>query len=201
MDCTACQIPAKKFGKDRSGNQRFQCRTCRKTFSERPDRPLGDMRLPVDRALLCLNLLCEGSSIRATERITGTEKKTILRLLVQVGEGCERMLAETVKDVPVQDVQADELWTYVRCKQGTRDRKKISDPEAGDAYCYIAMERTSKVILAWHLGRRNGWDVHDFIAKLSTATAGSFQLARTGSTATTTLSSTTSGAGWTTPRS
>jgi transposase-like protein/IS1 family transposase len=180
MDCAACQTPAKKFGKTREGHQRFRCRTCRKTFSQRPERLLGAMTLPLDRALLCLNLLCEGSSIRAIERITGTEKKTILRLLVQVGAGCERMLAETVKGVPVKDVQADELWTYVRCKQGTRERKKIADPDAGDAYCYIGMERTSKLVLAWHLGRRNGWDAHDFVAKLSTATAGTFQLTTDG---------------------
>jgi transposase-like protein/IS1 family transposase len=180
MDCDACQTPAKKFGKDRKGNQRFRCRTCRKTFSERPDRPLGDMRLPVDRALLCLHLLCEGNAVRAVERITGTEKKTILRLLVQVGEGCERLLAETVKAVPVQDVQADELWTYIRCKQGTRERNKITDPDAGDAYCYIGIERHSKLVLAWHLGRRNTWDAHDFMAKLNTATAGSFQLSTDG---------------------
>jgi transposase-like protein/IS1 family transposase len=180
MDCDACQTPAKKFGKDRKGNQRFRCRACRKTFSERPDRPLGDMRLPVDRALLCLHLLCEGNAVRAVERITGTEKKTILRLLVQVGEGCERLLAETVKAVPVQDVQADELWTYIRCKQGTRERNKIADPDAGDAYCYIGIERHSKLVLAWHLGRRNTWDAHDFMAKLSTATAGSFQLSTDG---------------------
>jgi transposase-like protein/IS1 family transposase len=180
MDCAACQTPAKKFGKTPDGHQRYRCRTCRKTFSERPDRPLGDMRLPVDRALLCLNLLCEGNAVRSIERITGTDKKTILRLLVQVGEGCERMLAETVKAVPVQDVQADELWTYIRCKQATRERNKISDPDAGDAYCYFGIERNSKLILAWHLGRRNGWDAHDFMEKLSGATAGQFQLSTDG---------------------
>jgi transposase-like protein/IS1 family transposase len=180
ITCAHCDAPAKKFGRTREGLQRFRCLTCRKTFSERPDRPLGDMRLPVDRALLCLHLLCEGNAIRAVERITGTEKKTILRLLVQVGEGCERLLAETVKAVPVQDVQADELWTYIRCKQGTRERNKITDPDAGDAYCYIGIERHSKLVLAWHLGRRNTWDAHDFMAKLSRATAGSFQLSTDG---------------------
>lgn len=180
ISCAHCAAPAKKFGKDRSGNQRFRCLTCRKTFSERPDRPLGDMRLPVDRALLCLHLLCEGNAVRSVERITGTEKKTILRLLVRVGEGCERLLAETVKAVPVQDVQADELWTYVRCKQGTRERKKIADPDAGDAYCYFGMERHTKLVLAWHLGRRNTWDTHDFMEKLSAATAGDFQLTTDG---------------------
>jgi transposase-like protein/IS1 family transposase len=180
MLCAACQTECKKFGRTREGHQRFRCRTCRKTYSERPERPLGDMRLDKERALLCLHLLCEGNAVRAVERITGTEKKTILRLLVQVGEGCERMLAETVKDVPVKDVQADELWTYIRCKQGTRERNKISDPDAGDAYCYIGIERTSKLVLAWHLGRRNGWDAHDFMEKLSRATAGQFQLTTDG---------------------
>src|ERR1044071_6788129 len=177
MDCPPCQTPAKRFGKDRKGNQRFRCNTCRKTFSERPERPLGDMRLPVERALLVLHLLCEGSSIRAIERITGTEKKTVLRLLSQVGSGCERMLSELVKDIPVQDVQADELWTYVRCKQGTRERRGITDLDAGDAYCFIGLERHSKLILAWHLGRRTTWDAHDFMEKLARATAGG--LART----------------------
>jgi transposase-like protein/IS1 family transposase len=180
MQCAACHTPAKRFGKDRKGNQRYRCLTCRRTFSTRPERLLGDMLIPEDRALLCLSLLCEGSSIRAIERITGTEKTTVLRLLVQVGEGCEKMLAETVKAVPVKDVQADELWTYIRCKQGTRERNKITDPDAGDAYCYFGIERTSKLVLAWHLGRRNAWDAHDFMEKLGRATAGEFQLSTDG---------------------
>ena len=46
MLCPTCQVEARKFGKDRDGNQRYQCQTCRKTFSDRPARPLGDMRLP-----------------------------------------------------------------------------------------------------------------------------------------------------------
>ncbi len=180
MQCEACQTPAKRFGKDRKGNQRFRCRTCRKTFSERPARPLGGMYLPLDKALLCLHMLCEGNAVRAIERILDVDKGTILKLLVQVGEGCERMLVETVNAVPVKDVQADELWTYVRCKQGTRERKGITDPDAGDAYCYVGIERHSKLVLAWHLGRRNTWDAHDFIVKLSKATAGEFQLSTDG---------------------
>jgi transposase-like protein/IS1 family transposase len=181
MLCQACQTDTcKKFGRTREGHQRFRCRTCRKTFSERPERTLGAMTLPLEKALLCLHMLCEGNAVRAVERVTGVEKKTILRLLVQVGEGCERMLAETVKAVPVDDVQADEVWTYIRCKQATRERKGITDPDAGDSYCYIGVERHSKLVLAWHLGRRNTWDAHDFIVKLATATAGNFQLSTDG---------------------
>jgi transposase-like protein/IS1 family transposase len=181
MVCHLCQAAtAKKYGRDRKGNQRFRCHTCRKTFSERPARPLGDMRLPVDRALLVLHLLCEGNSVRAIERITGTEKKTVLRLLAQVGEGCERMLEETIKGVAVQDIEADELWTYIVCKNATVSRNKITDPDAGDAYCYFGLERNTKLVLAWHLGRRNRWDADSFIEKLSRATAGRYQLSTDG---------------------
>jgi transposase-like protein/IS1 family transposase len=180
MLCEACQTPAKKMGKDRKGNQRFRCHPCRKTFSERPARPLGAMQLPLEKALLCLHLLCEGNAVRSIERIVDVDKKTILKLLVQVGEGCERMLAETVRNIEVKDVQADELWTYITAKQATCVRQKIADPDAGDAYCYFGIERNSKLILAWHLGRRNTWDAHDFIVKLSAATAGSFQLSTDG---------------------
>ena len=176
MLCKACQVPANRFGTDRKGIQRYRCRTCRKTFSERSHRPIKGMYLSTEKMLLILNLLCEGNAVRSIERITGVDKSTILKLLVQVGEGCERMLAEKIQGVPVADLQADEIWTYIRCKQGTRARKGIMDPDAGDAYCYIGMDRKSKLILSWHLGRRNTWDCHDFIVKLAAATSGQCQI-------------------------
>lgn len=178
--CPHCQSPSKKFGRTHDGRQRYRCLTCRKISSERRERPLGDMRLPLDRALLVLQLLCEGSSVRAIERLTGTEKKTVLRLLAQVGAGCERMLAEAVKGVPVADVECDELWTFVRCKEATKARKGITDLEAGDCYTFVALERSSKLVLAFKVGRRNSWDAHDFMASLDAATAGEFQISTDG---------------------
>jgi IS1 family transposase len=59
-------------------------------------------------------------------------------------------------------------------------RKNIQGPEAGDAYCFIRLERHSKLVLAWHLGRRDRWHTHDFMEKLSAATAGKFQLTTDG---------------------
>jgi len=64
MQYRACQAPAKKNGRDRRGNQRYRCLKCSKRFAERPERPLGEMRLPVDRALLVLHLLTEGCSVQ-----------------------------------------------------------------------------------------------------------------------------------------
>jgi hypothetical protein len=45
-------------------------------------------RVPPARRVQIINCLVEGNSIRSTERMTGTHRDTICRLLVEVGEGC-----------------------------------------------------------------------------------------------------------------
>jgi len=151
MVCHNCQLKAKRFGKDRKGTQRYRCNGCKKTFSELQDRPLGTMRLPMEKALQVLQLLVEGCSVRSTERITGVEKKTILSLLERVGERCEMLLENLVRNVPVKDVQCDELWAFVQMKEKTKTRKALTTEKLGDAYCFVAIERTSKLVLSWQL--------------------------------------------------
>lgn len=180
MTCHNCLIQCKRFGKDRKGNQRFRCNGCKKTFQEQQEKPLDNMRLPMDKALLCLRLLVEGNSIRSTERITGVEKKTIISLLVLAGEKCERLLAERIKGVPVKDVQADEIWAYVGMKEKAKKRRLIHDDTLGDAYTFVAVERETKLVLAWHLGRRTVRHTVEFTEKLEQATSGRFQLSTDG---------------------
>lgn len=42
---------------------------------------------------------------------------------------------------------------------------------AGDAYTFIALERTSKLVVAWHLGKRDRVNTEDFVSKIRCATA------------------------------
>lgn len=182
MTCHNCQTECKRFGKSRQGNQRFRCRTCSKTFSD-SRRPLGEMRLPLDRALLCLQLVVEGNSVRSTERITGVHRDTILALVVKAGEKCERLLAEKITGLQVRDVQCDELWGYVGMKEKSKGIAYKGVDTLGDAYCFVAIERNTKMILAWHLGRRTAKETQAFILKLRNATTGHFQISTDGWTA------------------
>jgi IS1 family transposase len=40
-----------------------------------------------------------------------------------------------------------------------------------DAYTFIALERTSKLVVAWHLGKRDRINTEDFVSKIRWATA------------------------------
>jgi IS1 family transposase/transposase-like protein len=178
--CRTCGEPTIGWGRDKHGNPRRKCKACRSTFGIIPARPLGAMRLDLDRAVLCLSLLTEGSSIRSTERVTGTHRDTICRLLSVAGAKCEALLERLVRKVPVEDVQADELWCFVGMKERTKKIKKNTDPEMGDAYTFIGIERNSKLALAHHMGRRTSEDASIFTAKLAAATSGEFQLSTDG---------------------
>jgi transposase-like protein/IS1 family transposase len=168
--CPTCSGRAIRWGKDRQGNQRYKCKGCGTAFADIPVRPLGRMRLSIEKATLCVSLLTEGSSIRSTERVTGVHRDTICRLLRVVGDKCSDLLGRLVHAVPVKDVQCDEIWSFVSMKERTKTRKGIVSDEIGDAYTFLGIERGSKVILAHQVGRRTSENADIFAAKLATAT-------------------------------
>jgi transposase-like protein/IS1 family transposase len=180
MTCHQCRIEAIKAGKDRKGNQRYRCNQCKRRFQEEQERLLGNMSLPEDKALLCLQLLLEGNSLRSIQRITGVHKTTLMTLLCVAGERCERVMSERIKSVPVRDVEVDETWGFVRMKKITRLHKQVTDPFVGDAYTFVGIERNTKLILAWHLGDRDAENTEKFTEKLDHATSGHFQLTADG---------------------
>ena len=173
MTCHNCNTRCKKFGRHRNGLQRYRCGQCSKTFTEDHATPLGSMYTPLDAAPKAIELLVEGCSVSTVERFTGLHHSRILSLLVFVGDKCERLPQNRIRNLPVSDVQCDELWGFCGCKE---KRNIDNDPRRGDAYCFVGIERTTKLVLSWHLGKRTGRDAMTFIEKLNEATAGKFQI-------------------------
>jgi transposase-like protein/IS1 family transposase len=184
MNCPNCNSLAKKHGKDRNGNQRFRCLACGKTYIEPKDKPLGNMYLSEEKAIQCLKALVEGNSIRSTERMTDVNRNTILSLIETVGKKCLWIQENLVKNVKVSDVQADEIWAFIGMKQKTANDYGLTDEEkVGSAYTFTAIESHSKLIVAWHLGKRSEQDALIFLEKLYTAIDGAtnrFQMSTDG---------------------
>lgn len=129
------------------------------------------MYIHEDKASLALQLLIEGNSLRSTERITGLDVNTIMKLLVLAGVKCEKLMGRLIVNIPVKDVQCDEIWGYVQKKEGHRRPAEVNDGSIGDAYCFVAIERNTKLVLNFALGRRNQATTDAFIEGLRAATA------------------------------
>ncbi|MGD0737795.1 MAG: IS1 family transposase [Terracidiphilus sp.] len=127
------------------------------------------MYIPQDKAVLALRLLLEGNSLRSTERITDLNINTLMSLLEKAGDRCQTLMVSKIHDLKVQDVEADEIWGYVGKKEG--HKSDDDGAEVGDAYCFIGMERNTKLVLAWHLGKRTAKATDAFIGKLAYATS------------------------------
>lgn len=106
-----------------------------------------------DQKSAVIAALCEGVSIRATERLTGIHRDTIMRLGVKVGQGCNALHGQLMVNLRVSRVELDEVWSFVKKK---RRNVQENDPDTvGDQFVYIAMDSTGKAILSWLVGKRN----------------------------------------------
>ncbi len=171
VTCQICSVTCLRDGKHRNGLRRFRCPKCKKAYTEPHRRTLDTMYISRDRAAMALRLLLEGNSVRSTERITGMDRNTVMSLLLKAGERCQRLMDEKLVDLPVRDVQVDEIWGYVFKKENHKTAYEASFAEIGDAYCYVAIERHTKLVLTYYLGKRNAPSTEHFIAKLANATS------------------------------
>src|SRR3984957_18706519 len=179
MTCEKCETSCQRFGKHRNGLRRFRCPLCKKTYTEAHKAALAGSYNPQDQIVLVLRLLIEGNSIRSTERITNLDRNTIMKILVLAGEKCEALMGRLIVNIPVRDVQADEIWSFIGKKQ--KQLTSEDDSNLGDAYCFVAMERNTKLVLNFALGKRNQATTDIFIEGLRHATSRqSFQITADG---------------------
>lgn len=120
--------------------------------------------LSLDKQTDIIAALTEGCSIRAVERLTGVHRDTIMRLGVNVGIGCAKLHNSLMRDLFVNRCELDEAWQYVGKK---RNRTTDADgPDVGDQYTFIALDATSKGILAYTVGKRTSANALRFLTDL-----------------------------------
>src|SRR5438874_915274 len=78
-------------------------------FPRRPPLILREVepvnKLKQEKQEAILSALVEGASVRSVERMTGVHRDTIGRLLLRVGQTCEEIMDETMRDLPCQRIE------------------------------------------------------------------------------------------------
>ncbi len=95
----------------------------------------------------------------------------MLNILKLAGESAERLFAERVRNVRVSQLQADEIWSFVQKNEAHKGLHEAHAREIGDAYTFIGLDDASKLMVAWHLGKRDQASTDDFISKVRWAKA------------------------------
>lgn len=108
--------------------------------------------------------LCEGVSIRSTERLTNCHRDTIMRLGVAVGQGCTALHGKYMRNLQVSRIELDEVWSFVKKKR--RSVTAEDEDTVGDQYIFIAMDSTGKAILSWLVGKRTARNTMRFVDDL-----------------------------------
>lgn len=76
-----------------------------------------------------------------------------ISILETAGAKFESFLDEKVQDVKAENIQIDEIYSFVGCKPQTLlDR---TDSERGEFFTYLSVERDSKLIINWRTSKRN----------------------------------------------
>jgi transposase-like protein/IS1 family transposase len=167
ITCPTCEIRCASFGTHRNGLRRFRCGKCGKTYTEAHEKPLGAMTVPMEKALLALRMLLEGSSVRSVERTIDVHRDTILKLLTVAGEKCEKIMGRFVRNIAVRDVECDEVWSFLGKKE--KRVRPEDDQNLGDCYTFVAIERNSKLVLNIAMGKRDQITTNSFIEGLRDA--------------------------------
>lgn len=127
-----------------------------------------------------LHLLCEGTSIRATCRVTGASKKAVSKLMVDAGQAAAWYQDRVFRNLTCKRVQVDEIWAFVYAKQKNVALAKKAPPQAGDVWTWTAIDADTKLIPSWFVGGRDSDAAMIFMEDLASRLANRVQLTSDG---------------------
>jgi transposase-like protein len=116
------KLNIRKFGKTKAGRQRYQCKTCNKTFTETKGTIFYRKRTEETEILETLALIAEGSRVSSLSRVKGHKEDTILNWLEEAAEHADEVEEWLMANYRLERGQLDALWLYV----GNKGEKKLS---------------------------------------------------------------------------
>ncbi|MEM6855362.1 MAG: IS1 family transposase [Planctomycetota bacterium] len=134
-------------------------------------------KLSTEKRAMILECLCEGNSVAATCRMLRVSKVTVLRLLADAGTLAADFHDLKVRDLQCDQVQVDEIWSFVGAKQRQVDRG--ADAE-GSTWTWTAIDSDSKLLISYLVGKRDGGYAMEFAYDMADRIDGRFQLTSDG---------------------
>lgn len=124
---------------------------------------MGMNKLSTSERVQIIRCLVEGNSINSTCRITGRSKHTVLNLLVNIGEACQKFHDANVRGLACKRLEVDEVWNFCHCKQKNVPQEKRGHFGYGDVWTWTAVDADTKLIVGYLVGGRDGGYAAEFM--------------------------------------
>lgn len=92
--------------------------------------------------------LVEGNSVRATCRMTGVAKGTVLKLLVDLGSACAVYQDRTLRNLTCHRIQCDEIWSFCYAKEKNLPDELKGKLGFGDVWTWTALDADTKLMVS-----------------------------------------------------
>ncbi len=137
-------------------------------------------KLNPERQAQVIAALVEGNPIRATVRMTGIAKNTIIKLLVAVGKACVEYQDKALRNLPCKRVQCDEIWSFCYAKAKNLPEDKKGRFGYGDVWTWTALDADTKLMVSWLVANRGVESATEFINDLAARLKNRIQLTTDG---------------------
>jgi IS1 family transposase len=137
-------------------------------------------RLDRQKQAQIIAALVEGTSIRATCRMTGAAKGTVLKLLADVGKACSEYQGKMFRNLPCTKIQCDEIWAFCYAKDKNVPEDKQDKFGYGSVWTFTALCADTKLVPTWYIGNRDLTCATAFMKDLSKRLANRVQLTTDG---------------------
>jgi IS1 family transposase len=122
--------------------------------------------LKFDKKVAVVSMLCEDSSIRGIERITGVNQNTIMSLGKRVGEACAQIHDAKMRGLTSRQIQVDEIWGFIGKKKKNATAADVAKG-LGDVWTWIALDADTKLIPSFVVGKRDSYHAKAFMGDLA----------------------------------
>ncbi|HUI87308.1 MAG TPA: hypothetical protein VLX61_01160 [Anaerolineales bacterium] len=127
-----------------------------------------------------ITCLIEGNSIRATSRMTGAAKGTIISLLVRIGTVCAAYQNDHMRNLHCKKIQRDEIWSFCYAKEKNLSPEKQDVFGYGDVWTWTAIDADPKLVPSFMVGNRDLETAKVFISDFASRLAERVQLTTDG---------------------
>jgi IS1 family transposase len=137
-------------------------------------------KLPAQKRVQILSMLCEGSSLRSTSRVCDVSINTVSKILVDAGKVCAAYHDQYVRGLTCKRVQCDEIWSFCYSKERNVKGAKAAPEGAGNVWTWTALDADTKLICTWAVGGRDAASARNIMEDLQSRVKTRMQLTTDG---------------------